>query len=88
MKTLLALVVVATIGCNTTSTGKSAIGDACQQDSDCLSDTCGGSPDCGRACTCRTDADCPGGGQCTITTDCGNACVPADGGATDGSANP
>jgi len=56
-------------------TSKKTSGETCTVDSECDTDHCTVSADCGRVCTCERDSDCALGQQCVPTTDCGAQCT-------------
>jgi hypothetical protein len=51
------------------------VGSPCSSNSECASSACDTTSDCSPHCVCVKDSDCPSGQRCTISTDCGSACV-------------
>lgn len=63
------LVVAAACG-----SGGKHVGDACAENSECASGTCGGGPTCTPRCVCNTDSDCSSGSRCVTGGACGASC--------------
>ena len=69
-----ATVIALALACAACTTLKKPPGAKCTLDSECQSEHCVATRDCGSKCTCEQDVDCELGGQCVSSASCGDSC--------------